>query len=107
VEEIPEETQEEETLVEEILEATQEEETLAEATLEATQEEEGAETHRQQEDNPQDSKPPLPSMENDSWVPLPSISKATAPEQKNSSTKLRTTSSSTTNISPSNRPLPE
>jgi hypothetical protein len=101
VEEIPEEAQEEETLVEETLE------TQVEATLEATQEEEGAETHRQQEDNLQDSKPPLPSMENDSWVPLQFISKATAPGQKNSSTKSRTTSSSTTNISPSNRPLPE
>jgi hypothetical protein len=93
--------------VEEIPEATQQEETLAEATLEATQEEKEAETHHLEEDNPQDNKQSLSSMENDSWVPLPSILKATAPEQRNSLTKLRTTSSSTTNTSPSNQPLPE
>jgi hypothetical protein len=101
-EETPEATQEEETLVEETPETTQEEE-----IPEATQEEEEAETHPPEEDSPPDNQqPPLP-MENDSWVPLPSTSKATAPEQKNLLTKLWTISSSTTNTSPSNRPSPE
>jgi hypothetical protein len=72
--ETPEETQEEE-----ILEETQEEE-----TPEETQEEEEAETHHLQEDNPQDNKQPPPFTENDSWVPLPSILKETAPEPRNS-----------------------
>jgi hypothetical protein len=95
----PKETQEEETLEEE----TQEEETLAEEILEATQEEEEAEIHRQEEDNPPDNKQcPRSPMENVLWAPHLSISKVTAPGQKNSSMKLLTTSSSITNTSPSN-----
>jgi hypothetical protein len=97
----PKETQEE--TQEETPEETLAEETLAEETPEATQEEEEAETHWREEDNLPDNKQcPRSSMENVSWAPHLSTSKATAPGQKNSSTKLLTTSSSITNTFPSN-----
>jgi hypothetical protein len=60
-----------------------------------------------EEDNPRDNKQFPPPTENDLWVLLPSTLKVTAPERKNLLTKSQTTSSSTTNTSPSNRPSPE